>query len=93
MSSMPAAERRITVWTLRDSGFVEVAISDAGPGIPPDKLSRVFDPFFSTKPEGMGMGLSIARTIVEAHEGQLFAENQKKGGALFRIRLPLALKI
>jgi len=91
MSSMPAAERRITVWTLRDNDFVEVAISDAGPGIPPDKLSRVFDPFFSTKPEGMGMGLSIARTIVEAHQGELKAENQKKGGALFRIRLPLAL--
>jgi signal transduction histidine kinase len=93
MSSMPAAGRRITVWTHRSDDFAEASISDSGPGISPDKLPHVFDPFFSTKPEGMGMGLSIARTIVEAHEGELLAENQKKGGALFRIRLPLVLKI
>ena len=67
----------------------EVSISDAGPGIP-DKLKEVFEPFFTTKAQGMGIGLSIARTIVEAHNGQIFAENQTGGGATFRVTLPLA---
>jgi signal transduction histidine kinase len=92
MSSMPAADRHIAVWTRRSDDFAEALISDAGPGIPPDKLPEVFEPFFTTKAQGMGMGLSIARTIVEAHQGQLLVENQTKGGALFRIRLPLAEK-
>jgi signal transduction histidine kinase len=50
----------------------------------------VFEPFFTTKAQGMGMGLAIARTIVEAHDGQIFSENQIGGGAIFRITLPLA---
>ena len=57
--------------------------------IPEDKLKEVFEPFFTSKAEGMGMGLSIARTIVEAHNGRIWAENQQGGGASFRIRLPL----
>ena len=60
-----------------------------GSGIPEEKIKQVFEPFFTTKAEGMGMGLSIARTIVEAHDGQIWAENQDGGGALFRLRLPL----
>ena len=67
----------------------EVSISDAGPGIP-DKLKEVFEPFFTTKAQGMGIGLSIARTIVEAHNGQICAENQTGGGATFHVMLPLA---
>jgi signal transduction histidine kinase len=90
MSSMPSAERRITVSTARDGNSADLSVSDVGPGIPVDKLKEVFEPFFSTKPQGMGMGLSIARTIVEAHGGQLSAENQAGRGAVFRIRLPLA---
>jgi signal transduction histidine kinase len=54
-----------------------------------DKLKEIFEPFFTSKAKGMGMGLSIARSIVEAHNGQIWAENQDGGGALFRIRLPL----
>jgi signal transduction histidine kinase len=65
-------------------------VSDSGPGIAEDRLKSVFEPFFSSKAEGMGMGLSIARTIVEAHQGRIWAENQPDGGASFRIRLPLA---
>lgn len=91
MADIPAADRHITVSTGRKDDFVEASISDSGPGIPVDKLADVFEPFFTTKEHGMGMGLSIARTIVEAHDGQLLAENQVKGGALFTIRLP-ALK-
>jgi signal transduction histidine kinase len=89
-SDMPSAARRIAVRTRRVGGLAEVSISDAGPGIPPDKLKEVFEPFFTTKAQGMGMGLSIARTIVEAHNGRIFAENQTGGGAIFRITLPLA---
>ncbi|MBR0831398.1 ATPase [Bradyrhizobium manausense] len=90
MAGMPTAERHIVVRTDRSGNFAEVSIADSGPGIAPDKLSDVFQPFFTTKEHGMGIGLSIARTIVEAHAGQLLAENDAKGGARFRIRLPLA---
>jgi signal transduction histidine kinase len=90
MSSMPSAERRITVSTARDGNSADLSVSDVGPGIPVEKLKEVFEPFFTTKPQGMGMGLSIARTIVEAHGGQLSAENRGGRGAAFRISLPLA---
>jgi signal transduction histidine kinase/ABC-type uncharacterized transport system substrate-binding protein len=90
MSGMPSAERRIKVSTARDGNSACLSVSDVGPGIPVDQLKRVFEPFFTTKPQGMGMGLAIARTIVEAHGGQLSADNEAGGGATFRIRLPLA---
>ncbi len=56
-------------------------VSDRGAGIPEDKLNEVFDPFFTSKAEGMGMGLSIARTIIEAHRGLISAKNRDHGGA------------
>ncbi len=90
MSAMPNDQRKLTVVSARVDRFAEVSVSDTGPGIPPDKLKEIFDPFFSTKEKGMGMGLSIARTIVEAHGGQLTAENRAGRGAMFRMRLPLA---
>jgi signal transduction histidine kinase len=90
MSSMPSAERGLTVSTARDGNSAELSVSDVGPGIPAEKLKEVFEPFFTTKPQGMGMGLSIARTIVDAHGGQLSAENRAGRGAAFRVRLPLA---
>jgi signal transduction histidine kinase len=90
MSDLPVAERRINIRTVRDNEVAEVSIADRGPGIPPDNLKQVFEPLFTTKTEGMGMGLSIARTIVEAHGGRLSAENRPGSGALFRISLPLA---
>jgi signal transduction histidine kinase len=90
MSGMPTAERGITVSTARDGNSADLCVSDVGPGIPSEKLKEVFEPFFSTKPKGMGMGLSIARTIVEAHGGQLSAQNQAGRGAAFHVRLPFA---
>jgi signal transduction histidine kinase len=90
MSHLPAPERRITIRTVRSDRFAEASVADRGTGIPPDNLKQVFEPLFTTKAEGMGMGLSIARTIVEAHGGQLSAENQPGGGALFRVSLALA---
>jgi signal transduction histidine kinase len=68
-----------------------VSIFDSGPGIPAEKLDEVFDPFFTTKKQGMGIGLSISRTIVQAHKGHIWAENRKDGGAVFHLSLPLAL--
>ncbi len=90
MSDVPRAERTVTISTARDDNFAEVSVLDAGPGIGRDKLKEVFEPFFSTKSQGMGMGLSIARTIVEAHNGLIWAENKTGGGAVFRFRLPLS---
>jgi signal transduction histidine kinase len=65
-------------------------VSDRGHGIPEDKLKEVFEPFFTSKAEGMGMGLSIARTIIEAHHGLISAKNRDHSGASFRIRLPIS---
>jgi C4-dicarboxylate-specific signal transduction histidine kinase len=89
MSENPASNRRLTIQTSLRDEFAEVAIADAGPGIPADKLQGVFEPFVTSKAHGMGVGLSIARTIIEAHNGTISAHNQAKGGAVFRIRLPL----
>lgn len=91
MRSSSSGERRITGRTsLLDEASAEVAIEDSGPGIPPDKEQQVFEPFFTTKTSGMGMGLSIARTIVASHEGQIWAANRGEGGAVFRFKVPLA---
>jgi signal transduction histidine kinase len=91
IESAPGGQRRITVMTARTtSRMAEISIFDSGPGVPAEKLSEVFEPFFTSKDQGMGMGLSIARTIVEAHGGRIWAENRAEGGAVFRITLPLA---
>jgi len=69
---------------------VEWRIVDAGSGIPDDKLDRLFDSFYTSKPHGMGLGLSIARSIVQAHGGRIQAENNRRSGATFRVILPPA---
>ena len=89
MKETPSENRIISIRTSRVEEFAELSVSDRGPGIPEDKLEEVFEPFFTTKAEGMGMGLSIARTIIEAHDGLISAKNRDHGGASFRIRLPL----
>jgi two-component system, LuxR family, sensor kinase FixL len=75
---------------LEGTQAVEVAVGDSGHGIPADVLAHVFDPFFTTKSNGMGMGLSVSRTIIEAHGGRLWAENGDHGGATLRFTLPIA---
>jgi PAS domain S-box-containing protein len=69
---------------------VEISVSDTGSGIPADKFEHIFTPFFTTKPNGMGMGLPISRTIIEAHGGKFWVENNRLGGATFHFTLPIA---
>ena len=76
--------------SLASNKFGEVSVSDSGPGISKENLGRVFDPFFTTKDTGMGVGLSLCRTIVESHSGSIWGENGLAGGAVFRFSLPLA---
>jgi two-component system sensor kinase FixL len=66
---------------------VEVSVTDTGPGIAPEITAQLFQPFKTTKPHGMGVGLSISRTIVEAHRGRLWAEPNPDGGTVFRLTL------
>ena len=90
MTDAANERREITSITSRlDDTSAEISISDSGPGIPLDNLIKIFEPFFTTKEHGMGMGLSISRSIVEAHHGRIWAENRIGGGAVFHISLPL----
>jgi signal transduction histidine kinase len=89
MRDTPGENRIISIRTSRIENFAQLSVSDRGSGIPEDKLKEVFEPFFTSKAEGMGMGLSIAHTIIEAHHGLISAKNRDHGGATFRIKLPL----
>lgn len=73
---------------LTEEDWVEVLVGDAGPGIDSKWIDRIFDPFFSTKETGTGIGLAICRRIVEEHEGNITAENLQQGGAMFTVLLP-----
>ena len=79
-------ELTIRAW-MRDEDEVQVAIMDTGTGVPAEVAGRIFEPFFSTKPHGIGMGLAICRSIVEAHDGRLWTENPPGGGAVFQFTL------
>jgi two-component system sensor kinase FixL len=89
MSGSANAQKSIVAQTTRlGDKEVEFSISDSGPGIAPDKSTNIFEPFFTTKSTGMGLGLSLARTIIESHGGKLWVEDGPNGGAIFRFRIP-----
>jgi PAS domain S-box-containing protein len=91
MQASPREQRRVEIVSRRiETDTVEVAVSDRGHGLPAESTSRVFERFYSTKRDGMGIGLAIARSIVEAHSGTLGASNVEGGGARFWFRLPVA---
>src|SRR5262249_16159669 len=85
----PPHRRRVIVRTINADDSVEVSVHDTGKGIAESDLQQVFAPFFSTKGEGLGVGLSISRSIVERYGGRVWAENDPDDGAAFRVRLPL----
>jgi C4-dicarboxylate-specific signal transduction histidine kinase len=90
VAHLPADRRRVVGRTsLTEGNLALVSIADLGDGILAGKVTEIFKPFFTTKTQGMGIGLSIARTIVEAHGGRIWAENAPSGGAVFHISLPL----
>jgi len=74
---------------LPNPGELLVSVADTGPGIDAEHANRLFAPFFTTKPQGIGMGLAICRSIIEAHGGRLWAENNESGGAVFHFMLPI----
>ncbi|MCL6252256.1 ATP-binding protein [Altererythrobacter sp. KTW20L] len=80
--------REITVTSAEVDGQAEVAVCDTGSGISAEVMASLFEPFVSSRPDGTGIGLSICRTIVEAHSGKLVAENNRNRGATFRFRIP-----
>ena len=87
----PAVRNEIIVETrLNGPDELQVSVSDNGPGIPPESLERIFQPFYSSKDAGLGMGLSICRSIIEAHDGKLWAGQNVPHGAVFTFTLPLA---
>jgi PAS domain S-box-containing protein len=83
-----ARELQISIDAVSSEGGVRVGVRDTGPGLSPESLSRLFEPFYTTKPEGMGMGLSICRSIVEAHGGRLWTTPCDPQGALFQFTIP-----
>ena len=74
--------------TEEDQAGVVVAVRDSGPGIDPERLDRIFEAFYTTKPSGTGMGLSICRSIIHAHGGRLWVETNEPRGVVFRFTLP-----
>ncbi|MEW9899068.1 PAS domain S-box protein [Chitinivorax sp. PXF-14] len=92
MADTPARQRRLAVRYRLDEGRVAVRIEDSGPGIGEADVARLFMPFYSTKSEGMGMGLNICRSIVESHHGHLWFEAAATGGACFCFTLPVIVE-
>jgi C4-dicarboxylate-specific signal transduction histidine kinase len=90
MAETEASRRELTVSTATDDeGNVHVSVSDQGPGLCAEAQARMFDAFFTTKPEGLGMGLSICRTIIEAHGGNLWATANTHRGTTFHFTAPV----
>lgn len=92
VEAMGSVEKRVRTLSVsteqHQSGGVLASVRDSGPGIDPGHLDRVFDPFYTTKSSGVGMGLSICRSIIIAHGGKLWADANPSGGAIFRLTLP-----
>ncbi|MBV9519419.1 MAG: AAA family ATPase [Hyphomicrobiales bacterium] len=92
MASVEAGARGLSISIEQDETAVGVAVCDTGPGVDPEHHEHVFKPFFTTKPSGTGMGLSICRSIIDAHGGRLWAEANEPRGAAFRFTLPATQK-
>jgi two-component system, LuxR family, sensor kinase FixL len=90
LDAMADSPRRALIITTRiSSGMVQIAVADTGSGLAPEIAVRLFQPFLTTKPDGLGIGLSVCRSIVEIHRGRLWAEANPVGGTIFNLALPL----
>lgn len=90
LSTFNTDQRRIYIQTsMPNDSDIEILIHDFGPGFKPDELGHIFQPFYTTKEEGLGVGLAISQTIIEAHGGRIAATPPPKEGACFRITLPI----
>jgi two-component system sensor kinase FixL len=90
LKDAPATERNVAVGVKTTAGGrVEVSVRDHGTGLTSDNLTKIFDPFYTTKRDGLGMGLAISRSIIEAHGGRLWAENNADRGATFYFTIPV----
>jgi len=93
MSGVDDRARELTIVTaVKEPGAVVVEVRDSGPGLEEEGAERVFEPFYTTKAQGIGIGLSISRSIVEAHGGRLWANPNRPRGAVFRFSLPAAVE-
>ena len=81
--------RELVIRSRKDGNDILIAVEDSGIGLDPEIADKVFDPFFTTKPHGIGMGLSISRSIIESHEGRLWATPNANGGTIFQFTLPI----
>jgi two-component system sensor histidine kinase DctS len=90
MQATPPEDRELVIGTCAADGGIAVSVADRGSGIAEEAAERLFEPFYSTKPEGMGMGLNICRSIVESHKGRMWVEANPQGGSIFRFTLPAA---
>ena len=88
MSSVSGRDRQLVIATRNIDHQVQVTVEDSGTGLDPDKLSKIFEPFYTTKAGGMGMGLSICRSILQNHGGRLWATANEGPGASFHFTLP-----
>lgn len=90
MQTTPAEKKQLVVSTAAVEGGIMVGVADHGSGIAQNAAENLFEPFFSTKPEGMGMGLNICRSIIEFHQGRLWVDDNLGGGTTFRFTLPVS---
>jgi two-component system sensor kinase FixL len=90
MMAMPADQRHLTISSEITRADAEISVRDTGPGLPADLLGKLFTPYLTTKDHGLGIGLSIARNIVQAHGGGIAVRNNLEGGATFTVTLPVS---
>lgn len=93
MTSVEGRPREILVQTACDAGAARLTVRDTGVGLVPDTLDKLFDSFFTTRPEGMGIGLSVSRSIIERHYGRLWASQNDGPGTAFSFSIPCSPRI